>query len=86
MYWSLDLNNPIASQSWSCVFASAVHYLWHSRNKEIFAFLTTAKDDIFNMFWLVFKSQKLYVACVDRSNLTRSHHVIHIAWNFSQEG
>ena len=86
VHWNLELNNPIAGNSWPCVFASAVHYLWRIKNQENFQFITPSEDDIFSRFWLVFKSQNLYVDYVDRSNLTKTHRVIHIAWSCPQEG
>ena len=86
MLWNLDLKNPIAGQNWTRVFASGIHYLWRIRNQEIFEGLVPSDDDIFNRFWVVFKSQILYVDCIEQTVPIKSVHVRNIAWSFSDEG
>ena len=86
MRWNLDIQNPIASQNWSRIFASSIHYLWHIRNEEIFYGVVPSDDDIFARFWSVFKSQVLYVTCVDNALKVKSDRVQHIAWSFPEEG
>ena len=79
MLWSLELKNPIAGQNWTRVFASGIHYLWRIRNQEIFEGLVPSDDDIFNRFWVVFKSQILYVDCIEQTVPIKSLHVRNIS-------
>ena len=55
--WNLSHSNLIGGLGKTHIFATAIHYLWRIRNLESFDLLTPSRDEVYNHFWLIFKSQ-----------------------------
>ena len=86
-----NLKNPSASYlstdyGWSEIFGMAIHYLWRIRNEETFDSCVPSDTDVFYRFWIVFKSQQLYVDKVSSSLFSKSTTLKHISWSLPVEG
>lgn len=51
--------HPSNGCAWSHVFASAIHFLWQTRNEEVFQRITLSPEALFQRFWAVFHGRKV---------------------------
>ena len=75
----------MAGQGWSNISTSAIHYLLRVCNQEIFEFITPSDKDVFHHFWMIFKSQQVYLNKVG-SLLDMTYSLHHISWLFPSGG
>ena len=66
----------LAGSNWPQIFGSAMHFLWRSRNEEIFENIVLSPDELFSKFWAIFHGNWVATDFTDSHCLSNFRRVI----------